>query len=288
MGAPPELVQGTRWRQAFPGEERQLGILRRWVGSLLPDCPARNDVVLVADELGTNAIRHTASGRGGSFTVEIAWQEPVVRVAVSDSGGPGTPQVIDDPLAEHGRGLLLVRSLAARIGTAGDERGRTVWASILWDGPVPVMAADAYEEMIREDEAALARQFTGVMAWFGRATRQWWALPASGGLVSAPTAPDLAALLHQLGAGYDAAPGTARSREPASGQRRTRPDREPGGPSGRAESDSHLREKRGGAPGERGGGPGKRTLRKRPGSGRALAGRPRFALAPLSSHGEVA
>ena len=75
---------GLRWRRVFPGEGSQLGVLRRWLASLLPQCPARDDVTLVASELGTNAIVHTASGRGGWFAVEITWHRAVVRVAVAD------------------------------------------------------------------------------------------------------------------------------------------------------------------------------------------------------------
>ena len=36
-------AEGLRWRRAFPGEERQLSLLRRWIASLLPECPARDD-----------------------------------------------------------------------------------------------------------------------------------------------------------------------------------------------------------------------------------------------------
>ena len=60
--APPALVPGACWRREFPGEERQLSVLRRWLASLLPPGPARDDVVTVANELGCNAIRHTLSG----------------------------------------------------------------------------------------------------------------------------------------------------------------------------------------------------------------------------------
>jgi hypothetical protein len=35
-------------------------MLRRWLESVLPDRPARDDVACVATELGSNAIRHTA------------------------------------------------------------------------------------------------------------------------------------------------------------------------------------------------------------------------------------
>jgi hypothetical protein len=129
---PHELVPGLRWRQVFPGEQRQLGVLRRWISSLLPDCPARDDVLLVATELASNGIRHTASGQGGSFTAEVTWQDAVVRVAVADSGGPTEPHVIEDPCGERGRGLLLVHGLSVRTGVSGDRRGRLVWADVRW------------------------------------------------------------------------------------------------------------------------------------------------------------
>jgi anti-sigma regulatory factor (Ser/Thr protein kinase) len=126
-----------RWRQVLPGEERQLPALRRWLASLLPVCTARDDVIAVATELSSNAIKHTASGQGGGcFGVEITWHGPVIRVTVADRGAPGEPQVIQDPLAENGRGLLVVNGLAARTGVCGDARGRQVWADLLWDGPV--------------------------------------------------------------------------------------------------------------------------------------------------------
>ena len=83
-----------RWRQVFFGEERQLATLRCWLVSLLPDCLARDDVISVATELASNAIRHTTSGQGGRFGVEITRHAAVVRVAVADSGGPGEPRVI--------------------------------------------------------------------------------------------------------------------------------------------------------------------------------------------------
>src|SRR5450631_1280207 len=116
-GGSPDYSAGTlpapplRWERAFPGDERQIGVLRQWLASLLPPCTAREDVLLVATELGTNAIRHTASGQGGSFKAEVTWHGPVVRVAVTDAGAPLGPRAIDDPMAESGRGLLVVDSL---------------------------------------------------------------------------------------------------------------------------------------------------------------------------------
>ena len=179
-----------RWRRVFPGEERQLSILRRWLESLLPDYPARADVASAATELGANAIQHTASGHGGSFAVEITWHQQAVRVAVADSGGPAEPRVIDDPAGERGRGMLLVQGLSVRTGICGDHRGRLIWADILWnptEATAPISAQDPYEAAIDADQAGLTSRFTGIQAWFGRSTLQWWAL-TGGELVTAPSA----------------------------------------------------------------------------------------------------
>jgi serine/threonine-protein kinase RsbW len=192
-----------RWRHVFPGDERQLRALRRWLESLLPVCAARDATVTVAVELATNAVQWTASGRGGRFALEITWYGQAVRVTVADGGAPTGPRLIDDPMSEHGRGLLMVRELSARIGVTGDQRGRLVWAEIPWTGEGAVrpgsFPAD-YEAAIRQDQATLAQRFAGVPVWFGRSTLQWWALPgwAADRLLTAPSARELAELLDRM------------------------------------------------------------------------------------------
>ena len=196
---PPFEPTVLRWRQAFPGEERQLATVRRWLVSLLPDCPARDDVISVATELASNAVRHTTSGQSGRFGVEITRYPAVVRVAVTDSGGPGEPRVIDDITAENGRGLLLVHGLSVRTGIAGSQRGRLVWADIAFEHPDGVLSGQApYEAGIREEQAALARRFAGVPVWFGRSTLAWWALAGPDSLINAPSGEDLAGQLRRL------------------------------------------------------------------------------------------
>jgi serine/threonine-protein kinase RsbW len=189
-----------RWRQAFPGHELQLHRLRRWLESLLPACPARDDVLLVAVELAANAIAHTASGHGGWFLTEITWHGPVVRVVVADGGSEEEPHLVDDPMAEHGRGLRLVRELSTRMGMAGDARGRMVWAEISWSqGTQPVSPPSPGVAMAGE-RADLDRHRADFVTWFGYSTLQWWALarrPDAGGLLTAPSASALAQLLDQ-------------------------------------------------------------------------------------------
>jgi Histidine kinase-like ATPase domain len=122
---PSPLTPNWRWRRVFPGRREELSELRRWLKSLLPECTARDDVLIVASELAANAILHTASGRDGWLAVEITWHGPVVRVAVADGGAPQGPRAIDDPGSESGRGLMVVAGLSARTGVCGDPRGTT-------------------------------------------------------------------------------------------------------------------------------------------------------------------
>jgi anti-sigma regulatory factor (Ser/Thr protein kinase) len=97
------VTNELRWRRVFAGREAELSQLRRWLGGLLPAAPARDDVVIVAVELATNALKHTASGRGGWFAVGVTRYGPVVRVAVADGGASSEPQMIDDLASEHVR-----------------------------------------------------------------------------------------------------------------------------------------------------------------------------------------
>jgi hypothetical protein len=183
-------------------------------------------VLLVANELASNAIRHTASGHDSWFSVEVTRYQSAVQVAVADCGSSAEPHVIEDPGGEHGRGLLLVRDLSVRTGVVGDARGRLVWAQIAWADPLPgapVPSLDPYQAVIREGEAVLARRFVGVPAWFGRSTLRWWAVAGPEGLVSAPSAPELAGLLDRLleapvTAGADARHGAAERRVSGQGQ----------------------------------------------------------------------
>jgi hypothetical protein len=107
----------ARWRRVFPGQQAELRQVRYWLAELLPDCPVRGDVVTITIELAANAVRHSASGLGGFFAVEVSWlaNPATVRVAVADAGGLHSPQ------AAPGGGL------AALLGT----------------GPLPAIAPDA-------------------------------------------------------------------------------------------------------------------------------------------------
>ena len=95
--------------------------------------------MVCVSEFCANAIAHTASGRGGVFTVEVdSPRDGVVRVAVTDDGGPSAPASRSgDLMAEGGRGLAVVAACTGRWGFYDAYPGRTVWAEASWPVAVP-------------------------------------------------------------------------------------------------------------------------------------------------------
>jgi len=189
-------VVRMRWWRIFPGDGEQLHELRQWLKDLLPKCEARDDVILVANELAANAVCHTASGRGGQFSVEVTVVGGLLRVTVGDGGGPTAPFIIDDPMSERGRGLRLVQELSADVGVSGGERGRFVHAVLGWTGSSSDEGKGSREEVAHL--RALQGRFPRVPVWFGRATRRWWALVVIEGqdrLVTTVSPGELAAIL---------------------------------------------------------------------------------------------
>jgi len=115
----------------FPGQRDQIGHARRFVGRVLDGNPLAQDAALLTSELATNAVLHTASGKGGSFAVTVRQHASRVRVEVWDAGAATAPLVRSpDQQRESGNGLGIVESIAARWGYLGDGDGRVVWFEV--------------------------------------------------------------------------------------------------------------------------------------------------------------
>ena len=83
---------------------------------------------LMISELVTNAVVHG----GTPIRIDLHHEEgaDVVRTAVTDEG-EGRPVVLDpEEVDPHGRGLIIVRSLAAEWGVAEAEAGKCVWFTL--------------------------------------------------------------------------------------------------------------------------------------------------------------
>jgi anti-sigma regulatory factor (Ser/Thr protein kinase) len=95
-----------------------------------------DDVVLVANELVTNAVLHTAAG--GDDQLDVAWEvapdHVLVRVADTSPDVPHRRSTHDT--VGRGRGLSIVAALALDWGVRRTNQGKQVWARV----PIAVSA----------------------------------------------------------------------------------------------------------------------------------------------------
>jgi serine/threonine-protein kinase RsbW len=126
----PEAITFER---DYAGTISQAQHVRADLAKIAAECPAANDVILLADELATNAILHSRSGHPDRvFTVratlypgDYAWVE------VIDQGGAWTADEHDD---DHGRGLAIVAAVAGDGNWVidGDAACRVAWFRLDW------------------------------------------------------------------------------------------------------------------------------------------------------------
>jgi anti-sigma regulatory factor (Ser/Thr protein kinase) len=135
---PVEIITapGTRlFERAYLGEIDQPRRVRADLTTFAADCPAADDLVLLASELSANAVQHSLSGGpDGEFTVRAEIRPGnYVWLEVEDQGGEWLAGDHDD---EHGRGLAIVAAIAGD-GNWGVESGNmrgphVVWARLDW------------------------------------------------------------------------------------------------------------------------------------------------------------
>ena len=122
------MVQAQE-RREFRGDADQVAAARRFVASAIRSAgPARDVSRLLVSEAATNAVLHSASGDGGTFSVQYLLSEHLLRVEVHDGGGPTSPRRrVHDLESVTGRGLDLFDALSDRWGVDGTPDGWTVW-----------------------------------------------------------------------------------------------------------------------------------------------------------------
>ncbi len=101
---------------------RTAAVLRRW------RCQRERveEAVLVVSEVVTNALQHG----GGVVRVRLLRRRRYVRVEVEDDSPKLPVLMAAPPTAENGRGVYIVRKLAARWGSHLLGRGKLVWAEL--------------------------------------------------------------------------------------------------------------------------------------------------------------
>jgi len=135
--------RGPGWRitDADPGQARQV---RDWIRAAITrhDCPVDPaDAALAVSELYANAVMHGPAG-GRVLAGYCLWSAGA-RIVVCDGGGPGTPRVHQRAgLAEGGRGLQVVDSIAARWGSFRLSGAQAVWCD--FGQPLRAPASDAW------------------------------------------------------------------------------------------------------------------------------------------------
>jgi anti-sigma regulatory factor (Ser/Thr protein kinase) len=125
------MEAGVMLSLSLPCDERAPGSVREAVQQLSEDRAAFGDVMLVASELVTNAVRHSGAGSDDRLEVAILRQDDHVLVSVTDPGLSGaTAQALDPAVATfRGLGLMVVQQLASQWGEERAE-GYRVWARV--------------------------------------------------------------------------------------------------------------------------------------------------------------
>ena len=118
----------TTYTGTFAGTADQVRRVRAAVARHLDGCPAADDAVLVASEIASNAILHSASA-GGSFTVRCELYPDYAWIECQDAGGTWHCRQSDG----RPHGLDVVEALTGADNWGIEETGngdRVIWARL--------------------------------------------------------------------------------------------------------------------------------------------------------------
>ncbi len=122
------------WRIALPHTVAAVPVARALVRTALAELKHTADsdtAELLTAELVANAVKHTAGSGPIELVVELLPTGCQVEVHDPDPAAPGDltqpHRGAPDPWDEHGRGLLLIRTLSSSCGHRPTESGKAVW-----------------------------------------------------------------------------------------------------------------------------------------------------------------
>ena len=103
--------------RSFGGRSDQVAAAHSFVRQAFGLVPVLGEAVLLTSEMCTNALQHSASGSGGTFTVTVIREMGRARIEVRDNGAAQAQQTQPrDESSERRRGLGLGEVLASRWG----------------------------------------------------------------------------------------------------------------------------------------------------------------------------
>ncbi|MEU5717370.1 ATP-binding protein [Streptomyces sp. NPDC020403] len=148
---PAPAPRPASWRVALPHSTAAVPIARALVRTALADIRAAADsdtAELLTAELVANAVEHTDGSGPIELVVELMPAGCQVEVHDHDPGPPGglsalLPGSTPDLWQEHGRGLLLIRTLSSACGHRPTEHGKAVWFTLPATPTAPAPPATA-------------------------------------------------------------------------------------------------------------------------------------------------
>ncbi|APY90731.1 ATP-binding protein [Streptomyces alfalfae] len=123
------------WRVELPHTPAAVPVARALVRTALTEIASSADTdtaELLTAELVANAVEHTAGEDPIELVIELLPTGCQVEVHDSSPLPPGDltapcPPGPPDPWQEHGRGLLLIRTLSSSCGHRATDSGKAVW-----------------------------------------------------------------------------------------------------------------------------------------------------------------
>ncbi|MFE4609386.1 ATP-binding protein [Streptomyces niveus] len=133
-----EASDTASWRITLPHSAAAVPMARALIRTALADIgptPDSDTAELLTAELVANAVEHTDPAVPIVLVVELLPTGCQIEVHDGDPGPPGdlsapVPGRVPDPWQEHGRGLLLIRTLSADCGHRATDRGKAVWFTL--------------------------------------------------------------------------------------------------------------------------------------------------------------
>ncbi|MFF3349232.1 ATP-binding protein [Streptomyces sp. NPDC002779] len=128
------LPASASWRIALPHTTAAVPVARALIRTALAElehCADSDTAELLTAELVANAVEHTAGEGPIELVVRLLPGGCQVEVHDPDPAPPGNLtrpcEGEPDPWQEHGRGLLLIRTLSSSCGHRPTPSGKAVW-----------------------------------------------------------------------------------------------------------------------------------------------------------------